>query len=267
MGETDCGTQEVLPRSCKNCGNTFKGKFCNVCGQKVIKQRFTIKNLFSEGVNIVLNYDRGFLYTLKMLFINPGKVIREYTSGSTIKYYNPLRYAFILAGLSALIVVSSGMYDVQQESFQNLLGNDGSPKKESYQELQNKLKEYFSFILLLTIPVMAFSSKLFFKKQGYNYAEHLILHCFIVGQTMIIGLLLLLPYIIFGYHPLEDVVSYLFTIAYYIWVVRSLFGLGWLNSILRTVGFYLLGFMITLAMGGIIGAIFIITYIFTQKIL
>ena len=95
---------------CKNCETTLQGKFCHECGQKVIEERLTVKQLFRFLLKIITNVEKGFWYTTKTLFSAPGAVVRDYWRGKTIKYYHPIRYLFIWATLSILLSLWFGVF-------------------------------------------------------------------------------------------------------------------------------------------------------------
>ena len=58
--------------NCKNCGTLITGNFCNNCGQKKYK-RIDKKYLIDEFQYTILHTNKGFFYTVKNLFKNPGK--------------------------------------------------------------------------------------------------------------------------------------------------------------------------------------------------
>lgn len=178
-----------LSTPCKSCATELHGAYCSACGQKVITQRITVRYIFGELVNIVTNIDRGFLYTVKMMFIAPGAMIRYYLDGQTRRYYPPLRFLILLVTISVAINLGLGVFDQQQSEIQSMVA---TPENEQIaakqQEMNQEIKKYLNVIPLLMIPLLALFSFLFFRKKPWNYAEHLVLHAFTQGQLVIIGL-------------------------------------------------------------------------------
>lgn len=79
--------------SCKNCKNEFEGKYCNDCGQEFIEKQ-TFRTFF-KGFIDAFDINNKFLYTLKGIFITPGKLVRDYSEGNTSNYIGPLTMALI----------------------------------------------------------------------------------------------------------------------------------------------------------------------------
>ena len=75
---------------CKNCGSENIESFCPKCGQKTYTERYTLKSFFGIIMH-TFDIKKGFFHTLKMLFIDPGKIVHEYLNGRTKDYFNPLK--------------------------------------------------------------------------------------------------------------------------------------------------------------------------------
>ncbi len=82
--------------TCKSCGNQFIGNYCNVCGEKVIKQEDRkLKHLFSELFNAFTFVDSKLWYTLKVMLVSPGKFPNDYVEGRRLKYMRPTALFFM----------------------------------------------------------------------------------------------------------------------------------------------------------------------------
>jgi len=57
---------------CQNCKNTITDNFCGNCGQKKYK-RIDRKYIFDELQYTILHTNKGFFYSIKNIFRNPGK--------------------------------------------------------------------------------------------------------------------------------------------------------------------------------------------------
>ena len=121
---------------CKNCNSVHINNYCSDCGQKIYTKRFTLKNFFFVFLD-AFNIEKGFLYTLRMLFTQPGKVINDYISGKTKSYFNPLKYVLIIAGIFAFLVVSTGIIDTSIKTTNEVVYNSSEVMKQQQEMMQN----------------------------------------------------------------------------------------------------------------------------------
>lgn len=86
-------------KNCKNCQTLLvdESDFCYQCGAKIIRNRLTLKNLFTHLVETFFSYDNAFLRT-----VNPNDVIDSYVSGVRKKYIAPLAFFAIAITFSGL---------------------------------------------------------------------------------------------------------------------------------------------------------------------
>ena len=98
-------TNLVLSTSldCKNCAQPLHNsdKFCSNCAAKIVNQRITVKNLFSDFTNNVFGWDNKFFVTLRMLVLKPHILFKEFVfiSGIYLQFkltnYNVFYFSFI----------------------------------------------------------------------------------------------------------------------------------------------------------------------------
>lgn len=82
--------------ACQNCGTTYDGNFCPICGQKANVSRITW-NTLREGVMILWGMDtRSLPYTILQLLLRPGYLISDYLSGRRQVSFPPVKMLFIL---------------------------------------------------------------------------------------------------------------------------------------------------------------------------
>lgn len=174
---------------CKNCGNSFEGKFCNNCGQKSDTHRFTFKHALHEFVHTFTHVDSGLLYLIKEMFIRPGVVVREYIEGKRKKYFSPMQFLVLGVAVSFFLTLKLGVLgykNVPPEIFAKL-----SFWQSFFLQYNNFIYTYFNVQLFVAVPVMAVFSWLFFRSSGYNYSENVILHTFLGGTRSVIYILLM----------------------------------------------------------------------------
>jgi len=238
---------------CKNCGTILQGKYCSDCGQKMITERLTLKKINHDVFAIVLDVEKGFLHTIKMLFVAPSTVVKDYISGKTVRYYHPLRYLILLVTFSVALNLTLGLYDRQQTEIQSLMGVSQSDRVlQKQQEMQQEMKKYMNIIPLFLVPFASLASYWLFRRKGWNYAEHLVLNAYIQGQLALIGIpILLLSLALPTIMPLFSAVI-LLSIAYGTYVFRGFFEVStWKaavkNTLTHLLGYGMLIFLITVA--------------------
>lgn len=165
---------------CKNCGTSFAGKFCPQCGQKANTKRVSFLNLLHEIPESIFQVERGFLFTIKGLFIRPAGFLSDYFAGKRIQYYKPLGYVIILSTLTSLISYLVNLYVRGRHGYVT-----ASVKLEGADLLLHKsaifFAEYNSVFYFLMIPIISLCSFIFFYKK-YNYWEHFIANTYLTAQ-------------------------------------------------------------------------------------
>ncbi|WP_452219482.1 DUF3667 domain-containing protein [Lacinutrix salivirga] len=184
--------------ACKNCNLSLNktDNFCNSCGAKVIRNRLTINNLFSDFSAQFLNYDNKFLQTFIKLFTKPEDVICNYINGTRKKYVNVISYF-------AIAITLSGFQMFILNKFFPELMDMSMYAQEGMEEFQNKnmafIQDYQSFIFMLLVPIYAlFSKVIFFDKKEYNYTEHLVINMYSSAHVSIFSTFIILLFIGIG---------------------------------------------------------------------
>ncbi len=257
--------------NCKNCGANLNGRFCAQCGQKLITERLTVRNIWSNFLAQLTNIETGFWHTTVMLFKAPWQVVEDVISGKTVRYYNPFRYVLIWATISVVLNISSGVFDAQQadiqEGMNELLGVEdrNSRQQEIQQTFQEEVKNWLNFIVLLLIPFMSLMTKWLFRKKEYNYAEHLVANTYLLGQTTLIGVPILFIFVAFpSLLPWQMWTGYLLTILFYTYASRKLFEVSAFGAFWRSTLAVILGNLMLVLTMGIIGGIVAIIYFLIQ---
>lgn len=167
---------------CKNCGNVFEGNYCNNCGQKAETHAIDASFVAHDLQHGLFHFEGGMVYSAKELFTRPGNSIREYIEGKRKRHYKPISMLIVIAtfyGVLYHLMDIDIFVQIQDE------------KLVDYQMFNEWIAHHFSIITLVLLPILAFTSHLLFKKQGYNFTEHLILNSFYSCQKLFIRVLLL----------------------------------------------------------------------------
>ena len=85
-----------ITRRCKHCEATFQGKFCNICGEKVLeKEDQTLKNYLLNLLNAYTVIDGKFFNSIRTLLTRPGKITADISEGITVPYMQPISFFFL----------------------------------------------------------------------------------------------------------------------------------------------------------------------------
>lgn len=176
---------------CKSCGNSFNGRFCNICGEKIYSEKDkSIGHILHEGLHFFTHFDNKFFKTIKVIFARPGLLSITYCNGIRSKYYKPFSLFFIGVVLYLLFPFLPGlnmsfeanMINVQAQGFtfiSQLVDHKLSSHNITIEELAsryNAKSPAFAKILLLIIPPLtAIALKLLFFRRKKYFFDHLIL--------------------------------------------------------------------------------------------
>lgn len=206
---------EVKTSVCLNCGAEVSSHFCADCGQRYPQHRLTMRELLHLSWGSLVDFDRGFLFTVKELFKHPSAVISDYINGRRVVYTNPVKYLFLWLGISTFIGFSLVDIDVlsqrmSQQQFKKSSVQTEIKSEKAKQRLEQSRKTTLQmqrlmiqnpqFTYAILIPIAGMFTYLFFKKQGYTYAEHLLLNAYITTQTIILNLPVYVLYWLFPTH-------------------------------------------------------------------
>lgn len=176
--------------TCKNCGNHFLGKFCNICGEKVYTSHDkSIAHIFEEGLHFITHFEGSFLTTLKTVFTRPGKFSFDYCNGIRKKYFKPVSLFLLLIVLYLLFPRFQGL-NMKLETYATdkygftwasvpLIKAKKEKKAVEYTELaviyDAKSSSVSKIALFFIIPLAAAMMLLIFFTSKKYYFDHLIL--------------------------------------------------------------------------------------------
>jgi hypothetical protein len=164
---------------CINCNNEHQENFCPNCGEQATVKKITFRSIFNDVFLTITNMDKGFLFNLKYLFLNPRKIVLDYIHGKRKGIFNPLSFLIISV---TIYLIGESLFAVSNNNFENT-----SKLKSIGYEAGQLIQGNFKYFWILSIIWLSFSSKLLF--SGYNYAEHLVINSFIIGQVTLVGLI------------------------------------------------------------------------------
>jgi hypothetical protein len=225
--------------NCKNCGQAAPSRYCSYCGQKTNPGRLDVKYLIREVSENVFQLQHGFFFTVKKLFTAPGKSIHAYLNGQRKPYFKPISYLFLLSTVYFLITLALDQNTWMGDFISGWLRGieeDGG-KAQPYVIW---LSEKYAYTTLLLIPIFSLASYLSFFKYKKTYVEHIVINAYITGHQAIIYTTFALGVYFFEFQLLE-MLPFLLSISYNIWVFYQLFDTGGrVLNILRSVLTYVL---------------------------
>lgn len=246
--------------TCLNCGAHVQDRFCAHCGQSAHVTKFTWRHVFQELPTGLFAWDKGFLYTAKALFTRPGPAIADYIAGKRVQHFRPLPMLAFCAGILGLL----GLYAPVPEE---LLGTED--KKKFVQQLTDWLNSHYVWIELALLPVMSFSTWVWFRKRGYNLVEHVVINAFLASQRLILNILFFPVILLTNSLPVMAVQSTVVTIASFglcTWSFVGLFARGDRARVaVRTMSAYSMAYVLLGLMGVAVGSYLALTGRLTFK--
>ena len=170
--------------NCKNCKNSFKGKFCNNCGEKVYTEKDrSVLLLLSQGLHFITHLEGTFFNTIKAIITRPGKFSLDYCEGVRKKYFKPLGFFLMLVIIYLLFPFYQGLnMNLYSHTHHDVYGSYAMRKTielmqakhlsdgEIGQTFHHASEKISKFLLFIIIPFMAlFSWLMGFKKRKYYF--------------------------------------------------------------------------------------------------
>ena len=261
--------------NCKNCKSelNLKDNFCKECGAKIIKERITVKSLFSNLLN-ALGWDSNFFITLRFLLSKPQIIIKEYINGTRKKYTNPFTFFAISLAISLFVfnqyseqfILMSTATNIQQPNeIENV--STSTPNKnnkgleilgyKNQAEFQKGIAEfqlkYYNLISFLYLPLFTLIAFLVFRKP-YNYGEHLVINTYLSGIITFFSVLTFIFSLITKFNIL--LYASFFTFIYYSYAYKKIYELSFGKLLLKILKF--IGILLVVIIGlGIISILIV----------
>lgn len=168
---------------CKNCGHIYSGQFCNNCGQPADTHKLNLHFIWHDLQHAFLHFDKGVLFTAKELFKRPGNSIREFIEGKRVKHFKPISLVIILATLYGVLRHLFHFSVLDKKVVSEIQGVE-------YESLNKWISHHYYWIILLSIPMFSLASYVVFRKQGYNFIEHIVLNTYMASQRLILRIVI-----------------------------------------------------------------------------
>jgi hypothetical protein len=196
---------------CKNCNHHFKGNYCPECGQSAKVEKIGFSYFVHDIPHSVLHVDKGFFYTLRRLFINPGLALREYLAGKRVRHFRPFAFVLIMSTACTLLI----RLIEKIINWQYMEDNPGKMIDSS----RLFFARYPAILIFIMIPLLSLVTWLFFRKRGYNYWEHFLVNTYLAAYLniffLIIKISLLVKYYLTGSVQINYSIFMFLFMAYY----------------------------------------------------
>ncbi len=167
--------------NCLNCANPVQHNFCPHCGQKASTHRYSMAHFVAHDlVHSVWHVDKGIFFTIKELFTRPGHSVREYIQGKRVNYFSFITLILLLLAVAGFLnpYLKVTMSDLMSENSRKMMN-----------VIEKFTTSYPKITMLITLPISAFFSFIWFRRSKLNYSEHLVLESYKIIPLLLIGLL------------------------------------------------------------------------------
>lgn len=186
-------------------------------------ERFNFSLLGKQALQF-FNLEKGFLHTLKLLVINPGKHIRAYLNHDRNRLVNPFKFYLVVGSIYVFLF----RYLFPEEHLENRVDS------EVEQEVFLFIVHYYHFFLLLAVFFIAIFSYLLFRKEsGYNFIENLSLNLYVTGILFVIAIIT--SPLEGNIQPYGTIIISILSFSYFIYAYISFFRGNYTKTIAKTV--------------------------------
>jgi hypothetical protein len=248
--------------TCIQCNSEAIGKFCSICGQKQTIPRLTISTFFADFLNRIYGLDGAVPNTIIGLWKYPSRVSKEYIKGIRGKYVGPVGYYFLMFTiyfiLIAVLKVDMAEYTDTQginDVINGTTAEDLDKDDLAFQDMvQKNIFENLHYFTILLFPFFALWAKVFYRKSGFNFLEHIVFLFFTNAQMLFINMTGIIVYAATG---LSSTLLISLAGILYFGLSASLFYSNKfsIKTILKSFLYYLVSFITFFLLAGIVGVL------------
>lgn len=220
-------------------------------------ERISFRGILDDLLGI-LNLERGIPYTIKRLITDPQGAVREYLFEDRRRMAKPIPFLVLLVALAAY--VSFRFLPIEGDVLEEVRRSPGSASippliLRTLELYLRAIQQYFNLTYMSAIPFQALATWLLYRHLHLNYMEHLVINVYIFCIQTILYIVAIPLTIKFA--PIA-ILQAVLSVGYFLFALRRIFGMGWIETIARAVGiwlvlqisqiFILLGFLIAALM-------------------
>ncbi len=221
-------------------------------------KRITFRQVLNSAFD-AFNVDRGGIFTLKNLLIDPGAAVRDYLGANRYHYTPPFRLLIITTAIALFLISQAEFINEANPTFSmdpnfeldptveikdptaNPEASDKIDITAETTKLLGDIQGYFNLILWTFLPVITLFSFLFNLKRRFNFAEHLVFQTYMFSVSNIISFLFPLDHLLGG---VAILIIYLLFFFYYIYGYKEFLGKSWRRSFFEMMTILIVGMTI-----------------------
>ena len=219
---------------CLNCKTSLKeqSKYCSECGQSTLNLYQSFTKVAFQALHEMLDIDGRLAKTLKILFLAPGQLSKEYADGRRVRYTPPLRMYLVISLIFFVIISQIQTTTSQQTNIQ-----------VGFFLFPIGMLEQVPKLMFVMLPIYALLVQIFHRKSFYVFNLIFALHIHSLTYLMFMIILPMNQY----EHSYEDLswlqypfIAYL--ICYPLIALKVMYGNSWIYTILvyvLTFGLYI----------------------------
>lgn len=219
--------------------NIWKNKDQVTIQQEKTYKRFSFKTIASEILDFLM-LNKGLIYTVKQLTIAPGETLRGYLQTDREKLTGAAKYFVLMVGLFYFVFFHF-THAPYVEKYVKQLEAKGAEEFTNYFQLY--FLDQLSIWSAMAIFVFAWLSRAFYKKHGFYYTEHVIVHTYVNAQLALFKLVILPSVLLIGYMG-YNVLEILVTLVYYVFVLHHFFREKFGNTVWKSILIIFLGYLL-----------------------
>ncbi len=230
--------------NCKNCNSEVNSKFCADCGQPKSFERIDGNYLIHEIAH-TLDFERGFLFTVRKLITDPGQSVKDYLTVNRNRFVKPIIF----------IIITSLIYSQCNSFFHFEDGNvtKYDIKSSATTTISKWVQEHYGYANIIMAIFIALWTNIFFRKYKFNIFEILILLCFVMGMGMLVLSIFGIIQSMVGKNL--SLISNFVCFLYVTWAIGQFYDKGKFTNYIKVIFAYILGMITFFLTSGIIGTI------------
>ena len=136
-----------------------------------------------------------------MLLVRPGAVALDYVQGKRKRYFGPFAFLFVVVAAASAAVALTGFHAI----------STNNPNA-----VADFLQTHINVVMFAEVPLLAAFSRLFDARDGFNFAEHLVLAAYASSMRILFASLIIIP-AWYLFRPSSATASYLYGAYLLIW--------------------------------------------------
>ena len=140
-------------------------------------KRITVHSIVHEAWHSLTHVEKGLRKTIVALAVAPGSMLNNYLQGDRKQYQKPFSFLLISTTVFALVLNFFQRYYLipAATTFNDRLYNN-----------EVSLEKFYSWFHIVLLPAYGLVSFFIFKKLKYNYAEWLVICCYLISFVLLL---------------------------------------------------------------------------------